>query len=127
MAQFELAVEDNAGWCPVCGEFTSECVEPDAEGYECDICGENAVMGATYAAVSGEFIISALTSAPTPKKHIKTQADVVYEALQGADPSSALMAVADWLKELPDGCRQGTAKDLAGIAAVSMADDEELA
>jgi len=66
MVQFEQAVMDHVGWCPVCGEFTSDYVEPDAENYECDLCGKNTVMGATYAAISGEFSIAPLTSGLPP-------------------------------------------------------------
>jgi len=37
--------EDNMeGICVSCGEFTDR-VEPDAEGYECNCCGELTVMG----------------------------------------------------------------------------------
>lgn len=66
LTEFERAAEDNVGWCSTCGEFTTDGVEPDAEGYECDLCGENTVMGATYAAISGEFSIAPLTSGLPP-------------------------------------------------------------
>jgi hypothetical protein len=36
---------DNPGFCLACGEEADGC-EPDAEGYECEVCGEMAVMGA---------------------------------------------------------------------------------
>lgn len=36
---------DNPGFCVACGAERDGC-EPDAEGYECDECGEMAVCGA---------------------------------------------------------------------------------
>jgi predicted amidophosphoribosyltransferase len=43
------AIEDagtgNPGFCTACGE-DAEGVEPDAESYLCEVCGENAVYGA---------------------------------------------------------------------------------
>lgn len=36
---------DNPGFCVACGAERGEC-EPDAEGYPCEECGENAVCGA---------------------------------------------------------------------------------
>jgi hypothetical protein len=41
--------------------------------------------------------------------------DRVLYALSGADPASALLAIRLWLASLPDGCRQGTIVDLAGV------------
>ena len=35
----------NSGFCLECGEEQDGC-EPDAHGYECECCGEFAVMGA---------------------------------------------------------------------------------
>lgn len=37
---------DNPGFCLACGEEAEGC-EPDAEGYECETCGEAQVMGAS--------------------------------------------------------------------------------
>jgi len=37
--------DDNLGFCVHCGAETSG-VEPDARGYQCDECGEDAVYGA---------------------------------------------------------------------------------
>jgi hypothetical protein len=45
------AVESNTGYCITCKEFTRECTEPDAEGYDCPECGKNTVMGAEQALV----------------------------------------------------------------------------
>ncbi len=36
---------DNPGFCLVCGHENGGC-EPDARDYECEACGEMAVMGA---------------------------------------------------------------------------------
>lgn len=36
---------DNPGFCTACGEDASN-VEPDAERYRCETCGEKAVYGA---------------------------------------------------------------------------------
>jgi hypothetical protein len=36
---------DNPGFCISCGEEADGC-EPDAEGHECESCGEPAVYGA---------------------------------------------------------------------------------
>lgn len=36
---------DNPGFCIACGA-EADGVEPDAEGYECEVCGEPAVYGA---------------------------------------------------------------------------------
>ena len=36
---------DNPGFCLSCGQEAEGC-EPDAEGYECEACGEPAVYGA---------------------------------------------------------------------------------
>lgn len=37
--------DDNLGVCLNCGEV-ADCVEPDAEYYECEACGEEEVFGA---------------------------------------------------------------------------------
>jgi hypothetical protein len=37
--------DDNLGFCLACGADAC-CVEPDAEGYECEECDEHRVMGA---------------------------------------------------------------------------------
>jgi len=39
------AIEVNGGFCTECGA-ESDGVEPDAHGYECDVCGADAVCGA---------------------------------------------------------------------------------
>lgn len=52
-ADLDQAERDYTGWCSTCQDFTTECVEPDAEGYECEVCGEWTVCGAMHAVVSG--------------------------------------------------------------------------
>lgn len=45
----ELAeADDNLGICLACGEV-AEGVEPDAENYRCEYCGERRVFGAEQA------------------------------------------------------------------------------
>ncbi len=41
----ELTSLDNPGFCLACGAESEGC-EPDAEQYECEICGAAAVYGA---------------------------------------------------------------------------------
>lgn len=36
---------DNPGFCVACGNEAGEC-EPDARKYQCEACGERAVLGA---------------------------------------------------------------------------------
>lgn len=45
-AKFEQHVRDNDGYCVKCKKVTTYGeVEPDAEEYTCDKCGEEAVLG----------------------------------------------------------------------------------
>ena len=44
---------DSMGYCVNCNEFTTDCVEPDAQGYTCDDCEQPAVMGAQDALILG--------------------------------------------------------------------------
>ena len=45
---------DNPGICLACGE-EAEGVEPDAEKYECEFCGESTVMGAEQILIAGAY------------------------------------------------------------------------
>lgn len=45
-ARYREACENYEGWCKTCCDFTTMEVEPDAEDYECDQCGEHTVVGA---------------------------------------------------------------------------------
>ena len=40
-----VEADDCLGFCTACGEQATN-VEPDAENYECESCGENKVFGA---------------------------------------------------------------------------------
>lgn len=46
------------GFCTKCGMFEPEIAEPDAEGYECEECGEMSVMGFAEALFQGHVIIT---------------------------------------------------------------------
>jgi len=50
---YENAVQDYTGYCSTCEDFTRECTEPDAEAYICPNCGEDTVIGAENALISG--------------------------------------------------------------------------
>lgn len=45
------------GVCLACKEFTTGGVEPDAENYECPMCGENEVFGTEQALMLEELDI----------------------------------------------------------------------
>jgi hypothetical protein len=45
----------------------------------------------------------------------RTAYERVLESLNGADTSSALLAIRLWLSTLPDGVRQNTVEDLVGV------------
>ena len=51
--QYEEATDASEGFCTSCQAFTTDCVEPDAEGYKCEACGERAVVGAEQALLLG--------------------------------------------------------------------------
>lgn len=55
-ADYEEAVDNYTGWCSSCKAFTRSMTEPDAEGYVCPDCGEDTVMGAENALISGLII-----------------------------------------------------------------------
>jgi len=52
-SEYEQHVEDYDGLCLACHEFTCGGVEPDANGYECENCGEMKVMGTEGALIAG--------------------------------------------------------------------------
>lgn len=44
--QFNEAVDGYSGYCTYCGKITtSSGVEPDAQGYHCEECGNDKVIG----------------------------------------------------------------------------------
>jgi hypothetical protein len=55
---FKYVCDDYIGYCRKCKKFTRECTEPDAEGYDCPICGEDSVIGAELALIMGEITFS---------------------------------------------------------------------
>lgn len=58
MEEYQEACDSYTGWCTTCEQFTRECTEPDAEGYDCPVCKENTVMGAEQALISMEISIA---------------------------------------------------------------------
>lgn len=52
-AEFRMERDDYMGYCTACDDITTECVEPDAEGYTCEVCGEACVMGLEDALIAG--------------------------------------------------------------------------
>lgn len=57
LAQFDKALTGYLGWCIYCKSFTRDATEPDAEGYYCPVCEEEAVMGAEQALLRGLITI----------------------------------------------------------------------
>lgn len=57
LEELEDHIESNDGICLGCGEWSCGGVEPDARGYECEVCGENKVMGAEEALIAGELVV----------------------------------------------------------------------
>lgn len=58
MEEYQDAVDSYMGWCTTCEQFTTGCVEPDAEGYRCEKCDEHTVMGAEQALICMEIEIA---------------------------------------------------------------------
>jgi len=55
--EYQDAVNNYQGWCVKCKSFTTDCVEPDAHGYECDECGKRSVVGAEDALLIGAITL----------------------------------------------------------------------
>jgi len=51
----EMMFEGTGGVCIDCGEIHYDGIEPDAEDYKCDVCGEFKVMGIENALLCGEI------------------------------------------------------------------------
>jgi hypothetical protein len=52
-ADYSAHVRDSDGLCVACGAYTAGGVEPDADSYECEECGEPKVMGFENALIDG--------------------------------------------------------------------------
>lgn len=56
--EFEEMLACDAGYCSTCDDITTEGgVEPDADGYECELCGNYTVSGLENAALNGDIKI----------------------------------------------------------------------
>lgn len=64
LTQDELDDHDSMGICLACGE-TTEGVEPDAYGYDCESCGASKVCGIENAILMGRVEIVSDEDAPT--------------------------------------------------------------
>ena len=53
VVDLEEAIESYTGYCTECRDFTTGNVEPDAQGYECEVCGKHTVTGAEEALIAG--------------------------------------------------------------------------
>lgn len=52
--QYMTHTEQYSGYCSSCDAITADSgVEPDAEGYKCEECGENTVCGVEQAVLKG--------------------------------------------------------------------------
>ena len=52
MKDLEVAMDENAGFCVACGAW-ADAVEPDAERYRCETCGQMQVFGAEQLVLLG--------------------------------------------------------------------------
>ena len=55
--EYEVATRGYQGWCTACCDFTRDSTEPDAEGYDCPVCGGDTVVGAEQALLCEEFVV----------------------------------------------------------------------
>lgn len=55
--QIESHKEENQGYCTECKAISGDHVEPDAEHYECEECGNESVMGIDMAVIEGHIEI----------------------------------------------------------------------
>ena len=57
--EYHSYTNDFAGYCTSCKDVTNHSgVEGDAEGYECEECGESTVMGVEQALLMGHISIT---------------------------------------------------------------------
>lgn len=45
--------EEYDGFCLACSDWTTSGVEPDARGYQCEVCGKHRVFGAEEVMIMG--------------------------------------------------------------------------
>jgi hypothetical protein len=57
-ADYLAHVRDSDGLCVACGAYCAGGVEPDANGYECEECDEDRVMGFENALMDGWIEVS---------------------------------------------------------------------
>ena len=50
-----LEADSNSGFCLSCGADIDDCVEPDARGYRCFVCGDTEVYGAEEIMLMGAY------------------------------------------------------------------------
>lgn len=53
--EYEELCESSSGICLACREIQYGGCEPDAEGYECGMCGEHRVQGIENALIAGNI------------------------------------------------------------------------
>lgn len=56
--EYENYSEEYAGYCTKCKDITVYEVEPDAEGYECEQCGNHSVIGMENALILDKITIT---------------------------------------------------------------------
>ena len=56
-AEYLRLRDEYGGICLACGELAEDGVEPDAEGYVCESCGEPRVVGIEQALLMGHLDI----------------------------------------------------------------------
>ena len=57
-SDYQDHADSYGGLCLACGDLPPSGIEPDAEGYECEACGEPAVCGIEQALLLGRLGIS---------------------------------------------------------------------
>jgi hypothetical protein len=56
--EYTVLHQEDAGLCVSCGQVQGWGIEPDAEDYECEHCGEYAVLGMEEALLRGRIEIA---------------------------------------------------------------------
>ncbi len=68
--EYQEHVNDSDGFCRYCYEWTCGGIEPDAQRYECEGCGEKLVYGAEEAMMRGFVDVVSATVSATVEAHI---------------------------------------------------------